>query len=204
LTPGVTYGPSDLSDLLAEFFSLQLDAETRKTNLAVPPGILGFLVAGYDARGVGRIMEVLLPPLEHHGAVINHHVDTENEGVVYRGRTRYMRRIFFGIDPMASKQLLDALPGESDARALLDDMLNSALRFRLIRPLSVQDALDHAAFVVRTTIDMERLTDGFKSEKGDIPICGGALRALLVSRQSTEWVVRPPLRPSAAGLAEHG
>jgi hypothetical protein len=77
------------------------------------------------------------------------------------------------------------------------------LAYKHMYPLSMQDAVDFATFIVRTTIDMQRFSDGTVAEPNGIPGCGGPVRVLAVNRQQTSWIVDPALTVVArAGLAE--
>jgi hypothetical protein len=69
----------------------------------------------------------------------------------------------------------------------------------------MQDAVDFASFLIRTTIDMQRFSDGTRADPGDLPGCGGPVRILAVTREALQWVTPPTLaEPSRAGLAEGG
>jgi hypothetical protein len=61
----------------------------------------------------------------------------------------------------------------------------------------VQDGIDYAAFLIRTTIDMQRFSDGTIGDPGLIPACGGPLQILVVERGRTVWVAEPELRAEA-------
>jgi hypothetical protein len=183
----------EVSEDLASYFT-QVLGDARPTP---PPGVLGFLVAGYDTGGVGHVVEVLLPPSDDRKAVLEHNITTRGGGVLFRGRTTYVRRMLEGYDRDGFTRSDVALPGDVEHEL-------QRLGYQLNKTISAQDALDLAAFIVRMTIDMERLTDGTYAQPGDIPACGGPMQALLVTRTGTDWLVRPSLRPSAAGLAEAG
>ncbi len=68
----------------------------------------------------------------------------------------------------------------------------------------MHDALDFAIFVVRTTIEMERFTDGTFAAQRRIPVCGGPVQAVAVTQSSTDWILEPALVPSEPGRAEAG
>lgn len=183
-----------VSDDLAEFFNEAL-AEHTEEGLVVPPGVLGFLVAGYDAEGVGRLVEVLLPPSEKRTAVEERDITTRAPGVMFRGRTRHVRRLIEGYDQTA---LLDS--GARLTKPMQTQL--GRMGYRLNTPISMQDALDLVAFIVRLTVDMERLTDGTYLRPGDIPACGGLLQTMAITRTSTNWVAEPTLAVRAGGMAE--
>ena len=65
-------------------------------------------------------------------------------------------------------------------------------------PLSLQEAVDLAVFIVRLTIDMDRLSDGTFAKPEAAPVCGGAMQVLLISPKSFDWIVQPRLRAGHA------
>jgi hypothetical protein len=71
-------------------------------------------------------------------------------------------------------------------------------------PLSLQEAVDLAVFIVRLTVDMDRLSDGTFAEPETVPVCGGAMQVLLINADGVSWVVEPRLRVAQAGVGEAG
>jgi hypothetical protein len=83
--------------------------------------------------------------------------------------------------------------------ALSGDLLDDEIAARLdgleyvpLYPITVQDALDYADFLVRTTIDMQRFSDGTLALPGLVPGCGGPVQLLIVERDGTSWAQAPP------------
>jgi hypothetical protein len=68
------------------------------------------------------------------------------------------------------------------------------LAYNDLAPVTVQDGIDYASFLIRTTIDMERFSDGTIAAPGQVPICGGPLQVLVVERSGTVWATKPELR----------
>ena len=187
-----------LAAAVDQFFTAALEHEGRETGVHAPLGSLGFLVVGYDAAGMGRVDEVLLPAPAGRGPTTEGRLTTASPGVVFRGRTQYIRRLLEGIDA-------DAL--SDPARKQLSQSLEGGLEglgFILNETLSLQDALDLAMFVVRLTIDMERVTDGTVARPEGVPACGGDVQAVMVTRDESRWLVEPSLRPREAGQSEFG
>jgi hypothetical protein len=192
--------PASVSVALEDFFRQQLDEYYRAVDEGdpksappdLPEGLYGFLVAGYVG-GVGRVAEVLLPRKQD--AIVEHDFSTLDEALIFRGRTRYMRRMLEGYDKYSLELAQVTLSEEaiSDLRAV---------RLIVKRTISVQNALDLATFVVHTTIDMERLTDGIHARPGDVPRCGGQMQALLITQDETSFVAASPLRVRRLGLAD--
>lgn len=116
--------------------------------------------------------------------------------MVWRGQTAVIRRLIKGVDWDTLGQL-DVKPSDEVGIAL------GALEYHLNYPITVQDGVDFAGFLVRTTIDMERFTDGIVAAPGGIPACGGKLQLLTIERSKHTWVASLDLvAPSRPGSAE--
>jgi hypothetical protein len=150
---------------------------------------LTFLVSGYDAEGVGHIYEVGVPGPKRSAS----QADTINGGVIWRGQTDVIGRLIKGVDWLGlftsgidvSEELKNALQG---------------LEYHALDPITVQDAIDYADLLIRTTVDMQRFSDGTLAQPGLIPGCGGPVQSLVIERGGTVWK-QPPTRspvPSAA------
>lgn len=153
----------------------------------------GFLVAGYDDDGVGHIREVFVPGPEPGDDDLP---TTRNGGFVTRGQTDVINRLVAGIDWAAVERLGHQVPDEV-AEKLGD------LEYELLFPITLQDGIDLASFLIRTTIDMQRFSDGIRAEIGRVPGCGGASRIVVVRRDGVEPVAWPRLSADRrAGAAE--
>lgn len=147
--------------------------------------LLGFHVAGYDKAGVGRLIDVKVPGVGGPQVVVTN-VSTTNIGVLFEGQTDVIRRLLGGVDSDALAATGVEVPANV-ARAL------GGLEYRLLSPLTLQDAVDCAMFLIRTTIGMQRFSDGTSHQPGGVPGCGGAIRVLSVGHKASEWVARPEL-----------
>lgn len=192
-------GASDIAAELGQFFDAKFrdavpaeQVEELEQKEIYP---LGFLVAGYDDDGIGRVTEWAVPgPAQPNDVVIN----TASRGVLWRGQTDVIRRLIKGADIDLLLSLDVAVPDE------VGDALLS-LEYSLIFPITLQDAVDFASFLIRTTIDMQRFSDGTTANPGDLPGCGGPIRILSVQPYNTEWVTEPGLIGSSTpGMAEGG
>jgi hypothetical protein len=189
LTPPENYEVSYVARKLGKFFDQRL--REAKEEFDEDEIALGFLVAGYDGDGIGRIIEILLP-----NATDSEMATTVTRGFVPRGQSDVADRLLFGVDTVLLEELGVDIPDEVDVA------LNQ-LAFNVLHPLSMQDAIDFATFLVRTTIDMQRFSDGTAAVPNSVPGCGGPVRVLAVNRQQTTWVADPALTVVArAGLAE--
>lgn len=183
-----TITASELANSLTEFF----DAAMKDVNKTAPSGqvALGFLVAGYDTDGIGRIFEVTLPP-----RTIDQRVDTAGGGFVVRGQGDVVNRMIFGFDWDLADEMKMTVDVAVEANL-------KKMRYRIQYPIALQDAIDFATFVTRTTIDMQRFSRGTEPDPLAIPGCGGPIRLIAVTRHGNEWVSNPPLVYGRPGLAE--
>lgn len=139
-----------------------------------------FLVGGYDEVGVGNVYEVAIPT----GEVEEAAASTTDSGVVWRGQTSTIRRLLKGLD--WGHPALGDFP--EDAQEVLGE-----LEYIHLFPTTIQDAVDYARFLVQTTIDMQRFSDGTAFSPGLVPGCGGPVQILAIERSGTEWVGRDAL-----------
>jgi hypothetical protein len=158
---------------------------------------IGFLVAGYDPDGIGRIREIGIPS----GSVADFapdEISTAGRGVLWRGQTDVIRRLIRGMDIDMFVHLGHELPAEAWEQI-------GGLQYVLLYPITMQDAVDLATFLIRTTIDMQRFSDGIEEDPGNAPSCGGPVRVLAVTRGRSDWVAVPILSADGiAGVAEEG
>jgi hypothetical protein len=139
-------------------------------------------------RGIGHIREVMVPGPEHG----NYSPNTTERGTMWRGQTDVITRLLKGVDSVACLLLpLEELSVE--AREAMGDGFN-ALEYLPILPITVEDAIDYLSFLIRTTIDMQRFSDGTGRAPGLVPGCGGPLQVLVVERSTTRWATKPELR----------
>jgi hypothetical protein len=156
------------------------------------PTALGFLVAGYDSGGIGHLYETRIPGPE----VEEYGISTASIGMVPRGQTDVIDRLLRGYDAL----LLDGLDVElpTEIQHALDQ-----LAYTLMIPITLQDGVDFARFLIRTTIDMQRFSDGTYAFSVGVPDCGGPTTIAVVRRAGVDWVAAPALRADVpAGRAE--
>lgn len=189
-------GMAQLADDLGAAFRKSLDAVTparRGGGFAAElqgGWPLGFLVVGYDEDDVGRILEVRVRPDRHE--VKDTRVSTTQPTVLYRGQTSVLRRMIRGVD---IDEIRKGNFSEDDA-ALVERMATS-LHYELIAPVTTQDAVDFAFFLVESTVQMQRFSDGTKVSPRLVPGCGGPVQGLVVEPAGVRWVRRNELTPPA-------
>lgn len=148
---------------------------------------LRFLVAGYDAGGIGHIHEVLIPGAERG----DYSPNSTERGTMWRGQTDVITRMLKGVDTSSLRLPVDKLREEVIAE-IVDGF--ASLEYIHLFPITLQDAVDYASFLIRTTIDMQRFSDGTVGAPGEVPGCGGPLQILIVERSETRWAAKPELR----------
>lgn len=192
----ITPDPATVQDAaaaIAGYFGERFKEHIEAGNDEAPPeGVdaLFFLVAGYDDQGVGHIFEVRVP-----SGTITSCCATNSTGAAWRGEMEAMTRLLKGYD-----HLRLPAPGEDEAGAAINgvEYLVPFERFAL------QDAVDFSAYVVRTTIDTQRFTDGVRVVPMSSPTCGGDIQIVAITaRSGVEWLRRATLRGDLrAGRAE--
>jgi hypothetical protein len=154
---------------------------------------LGFIVGGYDEHGIGHFHEVTIPGPE----VSRSEINTTTGGLIPRGQNDVIDRLIRGVDLQVLAGLGVDVPDQvADALA----KLHYVVQF----PITLQDGIDFASFLIRTTIDMQRFSDGTFAFQGGTPGCGGPTKIVVVHRQNVEWVSRPTLRPGRPGGRAEG
>jgi hypothetical protein len=71
----------------------------------------------------------------------------------------------------------------------------SKLNYNLmIEGMTLQDAIDFSIFLIRTTIDMQRFSDGIILEPGDVAGTGGAIDICVIQpNEGFSWVQKKEL-----------
>ncbi len=184
-----------LARALGRFYEEQYERARTSAGTRVDrdgPTALGFLVAGYDSGGIGHLYETRIPGPE----VEEYGINTANIGMVPRGQTDVIDRLLLGYDALLLNGLEVDVP--SDVQNALDQ-----LAYTLMIPITLQDGVDFARFLIRTTIDMQRFSDGTYAFSVGVPDCGGPTTIAVVRRAGVEWVAAPALRADVpAGRAE--
>ena len=158
----------------------------------------GFVVAGYDSGGIGRLYDVMIPGPQVAPVVAVGEITTADLGVCWRGQTDVIRRLIKGFDGDLFATAGHKVPAELQQPV-------ASLEYSLLLPITMQDAVDLATFLIRTTIDMQRFSDGTVADPGSVPGCGGHVRVLSIVRDHAEWIAADVLSADgSAGVAEGG
>ena len=169
----------------ADGLSNFLDAKWKECQPAEqsrdPPSV-GMIVAGYELSGNRRVFECLVP-----GPSVIELGSPAKPGVMWQGQTDVVTRLIRGFDPRINK-LSWFQPQFTPELA----KLNYAL---MLNVMAMQDAIDFCVFLIRTTIDMQRFSDGIDLDPGDIAGTGGPIDvAVIRPNEEFTWIQRKDLK----------
>jgi hypothetical protein len=180
---------------LGEFFGERLERHCELGVDVVAEGAtaMGFLVGGYDD-GVGRAFEVLLP-----SKAIEPIADTTEGGGCWRGQTDVVTRLIKGAD----LEMLAVYAGQLGLEQQVADLNEGFTKLEYVLAMqgkNLQDAVDLAVLLIRTTIDIQRLTNGTIGSPRSWPGVGGPIEiATVTAVDGFSWLQQTPLlaeRPS--------
>lgn len=164
------------------------DVERHRDVTGAEQAGVGFYVAGYDP---GSEVGVLYRCAATGEVVLER--ETNDAGAVWNGEGAIVNRLILGYDPRLFECL--ALPGDE---ARLRAELNKLQLHLSFQTMPLQDAVDLAVLLVRTTIELQRLADGIVGAPGQFPTCGGmADVAVVTSEAGFQWLQRKPLEVRA-------
>lgn len=145
------------------------------------PADVGIIVGGYET-GVNRIFECSIP-----GPSIIEISTSQRLKALWKGQTDVITRLVWGFDPRIGR-LSWFQPNHVEEL----QKLNYVIRFDA---MTLQDAVDFAIFLIRTTIDMQRFSDGISLDPGDIPGTGGPIDiAVIRPNEGFSWVQKKELK----------
>lgn len=140
----------------------------------------GFIVGGYDKDKVGRMYVCHIP-----GKIIHDKSTTSSPGATWQGQIDIISRLIKGCDPRLNRS---NLPEE------LKKDLDAGEYIIYFNRMNLQDAIDFAIFAVRTTIEMQRFSDGIFAVPGDLAGVGGFIDVCLITGKEFRWVQKKELR----------
>jgi hypothetical protein len=196
--------PSKIANDLSTFFGDRLEEHFRNGADPRPEegsDVLGFLVAGYY-NGVGEVHEVSLP-----SGTVQKQFDSSSGGAAWRGQTDVVIRLLKGFDAGLFGRLGQEGQLPEQLVAALPEILAPLQKMEYVVPfnlMTVQDAIDFVVLLIRTTIDVQRLTYGTVAYPGSWPGVGGPIEiASIMPIEGFSWVQQAVLQGErAAGLAE--
>jgi hypothetical protein len=175
------------ADALGSFFHSRFTSEAETEGVTWDTEVSGFaltfLVAGYAGNGIGHIHEVNIPGPSRG----DYSPNTADTGTMWRGQTDVITRMLKGVDASGLQLPLDDL-SEALVHRIFEGL--AALEYIHLFPITVRDAVDYASFLIRTTIDMQRFSDGTLTTPGLVPGCGGPVQILVVERSRARWAAK--------------
>lgn len=168
----------DLAKALAKYLGEQYKAHIEKEYDAPVDDknyALALLVGGYDpGEKEGKVYEIYVPGDEAHLV----QTTDARVGAAWRGHTLVIGRLLKGYDPR-----LREMEGFSEpmTKALDASPLDYLIDYW---SMTLQDAIDLATFLVHTTIQMQRFSDGIRSAPGMSANCGGTIDVAVVEPEN--------------------
>lgn len=169
------------AEQLSQYVGTLYDA----TFAAIPQGqqpVLGFFVAGYSqGQPLAELWEIRFPQIPNEPGRVHCVRNQQQHGANWRGIELPFTRLHMGYDPRIIASLVAA--GVDQALAI-----NALKQFEtpvIFDSMPVQDAIDFAKHVLRTTI-------AFTTFEVGIPTCGEPLQvAVLLRKKGFEWIEEP-------------
>ena len=164
------------------FIKTIYDDTFAQTDIKQRP-VLGFFVGGYSSQPqFAEEYEFLLPQKE----AIKLVRPADKFGASWRGIVLPFRRLYHGFD--------SRIPDELKSLGVSDEILNKVFRSGkwnlpfVYDGMPLQDAVDHAIFILKTTIDTATF------EVGPAPTCGGPIQAAAITPDGTwTWINKAAL-----------
>jgi len=176
---------------LSDFFMKQWADRPELKSWAGPS--MTFIVAGFDhdaAYGSVFIFEVPYAPEPQ-----ERNAD-ENFGMTWGGQHEIASRILQGYDPALPAAMAKALQkDEEEVTRLLTEQVRPDLEFRIpYMALPLQDCVDLATFLVRTTIAAQEFAEGVRGVGGPIDV------AYITRTEGIKWLQRKVIRGESGFL----
>lgn len=186
----------EISKLLGEYLSQKYKTHIeKKIDNPVEEGnyALGLLVGGFDpGNKVGKVFEIYIP----NGEIYLRRSTDEMPGASWRGHTPVISRLLRGFDTRINK-----VNGYTeDLGKEIDE--NNTLGYNVdYWVMTLQDAADYALFLVHTTIQMQRFSDGITIDPGSSANCGGPIDlAVIDPLKGFQWIQRKQLHGETGSL----
>lgn len=149
--------------------------------MSKPVEPLEFTVSGYDELKTKRAYSMTISSV---GTIMEEVKEFQNLGARWRGQTDVITRLVKGVD----NNLISQLRGEAREEA---DKMAYNIPFKY---LTLQDGIDFAIFMIRTTIDMQRFADGTVEHPGTVQGVGGAIDVAVITPDGFRWIQKKELR----------
>jgi len=181
--------PGDVDDLakyFITFFGKYYDKQT--VDLHNSP-VIGFIFAGYDKTGTGKLLEIDFPNPSNPKSLHDTH---DNQSASWHGQTDVISRLIKGYDPsVGNLPTIITLPDEKKQQFTKEIAgIEYAIPFQF---MMLQDGVDFALTLVQTTVDMQRFSFGTAGSTGSIPGVGGTVDVVAVTPTELIWVRKKSL-----------
>jgi hypothetical protein len=176
--PGTIQG---VADGLAEFVGPLYDAAFSALPVEQRPP-LGFLAGGFSSGApLAELWEVRFPSLGNSGARTQVVRKTDDFGANWRGIEIPFTRLHLGFDP----RMLDQIVALGIDATKLREIVTRFASPVLFDAMPIQDTIDFAKHILRTTISVVNFEIG-------VPSCGEPLQlAVILRRTGFQWVKEP-------------
>jgi hypothetical protein len=172
--------PSEVARALADF--LQGVWQESVHEPSPPPVNFQLLVAGFSKTGGREIEELVIPGK----SIVSR--STDEFGFLPLGSAEAIRRLLSGVDAH--------LTSHAEFPSSLGDVVRGLEYDVKFDGMTLQDAIDYAVFVVRTTIDIQRFADGTRAGPKRLPTTGGPIDVAIIRPYAgLQWVKQK--RPTA-------
>lgn len=162
-----------------DFKIKQPSGRIREGHLNIEP--VNLLVSGYNSDGTTQTYEINAP-----GEKILKRENNEF-GCTWIGQGDVVSRIILGYDSKLFKVPIIKAMGKK-----ADDDLRTQIRgleyFIQWSLITLQDAVDLAVFLIKSTSVMQRFADGISMDVGDIQGVGGPIDVALITKDGIKWI----------------
>jgi hypothetical protein len=181
--------PANVDDLAKQFVTFFGKYYEKETAQAHTSPDIGFIFAGYDKSGIGKVLEVDFPKPGAPKILNNTH---DGQGATWHGQTDVISRLLKGVDPaVGNLPAWLTLPDEKQ-QALAKEI--AGIEYQIpIQYMMLQDGVDFALTLVQATVDMQRFSFGTMTSPGSIPGVGGTVDVVVVTPTELIWVRKKSL-----------
>ncbi len=162
-----------------DFKIKQPSGRIREGHLNIEP--VNLLVSGYNSDGTTQTYEINSP-----GEKILKRENNEF-GCTWIGQGDVVSRLILGYDSKLFKVPIIKAMGKK-----ADDDLRTQIRgleyFIQWSLITLQDAVDLAVFLIKSTSVMQRFADGISMDVGDIQGVGGPIDVALITKDGIKWI----------------
>ena len=152
---------------LSEFFLGRWEESSMPKNHEGPP--MMFIVGGYDPDSAyGKVFLFGIP---NHPTLEPKHCDNNEFGMTWGGQLEIASRLIHGYDPRIREAIRETLNLDDEQTKLVDKAMKEQGEFPIpYGVLPLQDCVDLAAFLIRSTIIAQRLAVAIRGVGGPVEV----------------------------------